>query len=169
MLYTAPLGDVQVPCTRDVRIVELMMRSEIPSGMCVKLRTVAASNNRDHASQSLLLLLARSTHTYFCSSCTSRSWWITQSTQYHQRGCNTIRSYPAFEKWYPYPIRILFWLNSYYPYPKTIRSVLWCTKYIFVLCLFCLVRQNNCWSFFAFSWTWLVEVVTWQVWNAYLA
>jgi len=28
------------------------MRSEIPSGMCAKLRTVAASNNRDHASQS---------------------------------------------------------------------------------------------------------------------
>jgi len=37
--------------------------------MCVfvllraKLRTVAASNNRDHASQSLLLLLARATYT----------------------------------------------------------------------------------------------------------
>jgi len=27
--------------------------------MCAKLRTVAASNNRDHAPQSLLLLLAR--------------------------------------------------------------------------------------------------------------
>jgi len=33
--------------------------------MCAKLRTVAASNNRDHASQSLLLLLARTTHIYF--------------------------------------------------------------------------------------------------------
>jgi len=65
------------------------MRSEIPSGMCAKLCTVAASNNRDHASQSLLLLLARSTHTYFCSSRTSRSWWITQSTQHHWRGCNS--------------------------------------------------------------------------------
>jgi len=63
-----------------------VLRSEIPSGMCAKLRTVAASNNRDHArnlsfrtlvvafnrshvnicrattSQSLLLLLARATH-----------------------------------------------------------------------------------------------------------
>jgi len=28
---------------------ELVLRSEIPSGMCAKLRTVAASNNRDHA------------------------------------------------------------------------------------------------------------------------
>ena len=26
-----------------------LLRSEIPSGMCTKLRTVAASNNRDHA------------------------------------------------------------------------------------------------------------------------
>jgi len=63
-----------------------VLRSEIPSGMCAKLRTVAASNNRDHArnlslrtlvvtfnlsqvnisrattSQSLLLLLVRATH-----------------------------------------------------------------------------------------------------------
>ena len=38
------------------------LRSEIPSGMCAKLRTVATSNNRDHASQSLLLLLARATY-----------------------------------------------------------------------------------------------------------
>jgi len=37
-------------------------RSEIPSGMCAKFHTVTASNNRDHASQSLLLLLARATY-----------------------------------------------------------------------------------------------------------
>ena len=34
---------------------------------------------------------------------------------------------------------------------KLSESVLQCTTYIFVLCLFCLVRQNNCWSYFAFS------------------
>ena len=33
-----------------------------------------------------------------------------------------IRSYPVLEKWYPYPIRILFWIKFYYPYPKTIRK-----------------------------------------------
>jgi len=27
----------------------LLLRSEVPSGMCAKVRTVAASNNRDHA------------------------------------------------------------------------------------------------------------------------
>ena len=35
-----------------------------PSGKCAKLHTVAASNNRDHASQSLLWLLVRATHIY---------------------------------------------------------------------------------------------------------
>jgi len=64
----------------------VLLRSEILSGMCAKLRIVAASNNRDHdrnlssctlvvtfdrsqvnisrasTSQSLLLLLARATH-----------------------------------------------------------------------------------------------------------
>jgi len=33
-----------------------------PSGMCAKLRTVAAINNKDHAPQSLLLLLVRATY-----------------------------------------------------------------------------------------------------------
>jgi len=33
--------------------------------MCAKLRTAAASNNRNHASQSFLLLLARAMHIYF--------------------------------------------------------------------------------------------------------
>jgi len=32
---------------------KILLRSEIPSGMCSKLRTAAASNNGDHASQSL--------------------------------------------------------------------------------------------------------------------
>ena len=61
-----------------------------PSGMCAKLRTVAASNNRDHTPRSLLLLV-RATHIYCCSSRTSRSWWITQSTQCQRRGCNTVK------------------------------------------------------------------------------
>jgi len=39
-----------------------LLRSEIPSSSCAKLRTVAARNNRDHTSQSLLLLLARATY-----------------------------------------------------------------------------------------------------------
>ena len=71
----------------------LFLRSEIPSGMCAKLRTAAASNSRDHASQSLLFLLAHATHIYFCSSHTPRSWWITQSTQYHGRDCNNVTSF----------------------------------------------------------------------------
>ena len=66
----------------------MVLRSEIPSSMCAKLRTVAACNNRDHArnlSYYCLLVL----HIWWCySSRISRSWWITQSTQHHRRGCN---------------------------------------------------------------------------------
>jgi len=41
----------------------LVLRSEIPSGMCAKLRTVAASNNRDHLTRSLYYCLF-APHTY---------------------------------------------------------------------------------------------------------
>ena len=40
-----------------------------------------------------LLLLVRATYAYCCSSRTSRSWWITHSTQRHRRGCNNIPSF----------------------------------------------------------------------------
>jgi len=37
-------------------------------------------------------------------------------------------------------------------------------------CLFCLIRQNkHSGSYFAFIQAWVVELVTWQVWNAWLA
>ena len=57
---------------------------------CAQSLNAAASNNRDHASQSLLLLLARASHIYFCPSHTSHSRWIIQSTQHHRWGCNNI-------------------------------------------------------------------------------
>ena len=40
-------------------------------------------------------IIACSRHIYVrcCSSRTSRSWWITQSTQHHRRGCNNIPSF----------------------------------------------------------------------------
>ena len=43
--------------------VQLLLRSEIPSGMCAKVRTVAASNNRDHSTRSLYYCLF-APHTY---------------------------------------------------------------------------------------------------------
>jgi len=42
------------------------------------------------------LLLVRATYIYCCSSCTSRSCWITHLTQRQQRGCNNI---PSFLQW----------------------------------------------------------------------
>ena len=41
----------------------LLLRSEIPSGMCAELRIVAASNNRDHPTRSLYYCLF-APHTY---------------------------------------------------------------------------------------------------------
>ena len=38
--------------------------------------------------------------------------------------------------------------------------------HFYVPCLFCFFRQNNCWNYFAFRWTRLVQAVTWQVWKA---
>jgi len=36
--------------------------------------------------------------TYFCSSRTSRSWWITHLTQHHRRGCNTAPFFSFLQK-----------------------------------------------------------------------
>jgi len=46
---------------RDIHLI--LLRSEIPSGMCAELRTVAASNNRDHPMRSLYYCLF-APHTY---------------------------------------------------------------------------------------------------------
>jgi len=73
----------------------ILMRSEIPSSMCAKLRTAAASNNRDHACNLSYHCLLALNILWSYSSRTSRSWWITQSTQHHRRGCNTINFFSA--------------------------------------------------------------------------
>ena len=66
-----------------------LLRSEIPSGICARLRTVAASNNRDHTPWSLYYCLF-APHILWCySSRTSRSWWTAHSKQRHRRSCNS--------------------------------------------------------------------------------
>ena len=75
---------------------EAVLRSEIPSA---KLRTVAASNNRDHA-RNLSYYCMLALHVLWCySSRTYRSWWVTQSTQHHRRGC--IRGHSTTEHHHP--------------------------------------------------------------------
>ena len=70
-----------------------LLRLESPSAMCAKLRTEAASNNRDHMPWSPHYCLF-APHVYgCCSSLTSRSWWITHSTQRQWTGCNNIPSF----------------------------------------------------------------------------
>ena len=59
---------------------------------CAKLHIVAAGNNRDHPTRSLLLLV-HATYIYGCYSLrTSRSWWIAHSMQCQPRGWNNIPS-----------------------------------------------------------------------------
>ena len=66
----------------------ILLRSESQSGMCAKLRTVAASN-RDYEPQ-LLYYCLFTPLIYGCwSSRTFRSWWIAHSTQCQRRGCNS--------------------------------------------------------------------------------
>ena len=43
-----------------------------------------------------LLLLARATYVWCCSSRTFRSWWIAHSTQHQRRGCNTLAGHLYF-------------------------------------------------------------------------
>ena len=40
-----------------------------------------------------VIVCSRHIYVWCCSSRTSRSWWITQSTQHHWRGCNNIPSF----------------------------------------------------------------------------
>jgi len=69
-----------------------LLRQESPSGMCAKLHTVAASNNRDHSPRSLYYCLFAPDIYGCCSSRTSRSWWTAHLTQRQQRGCNIANS-----------------------------------------------------------------------------
>jgi len=78
----------------------ILLRSEIPSGICAKLHTVAASNNRVHMPWSLYsCLFAPHIYVWYCSSHTTRSWWIAQSTQHHRRGCNNTTNLIETVKW----------------------------------------------------------------------
>ena len=67
---------------------KIVLQSESPSGMCAKLNTVAASNNRIHLTRSL----------YYCLFA-PRIWvlFFTQRIQCNaSRGCNNI---PSFLQW----------------------------------------------------------------------
>jgi len=60
----------------------------------------------------------------------------------------------------PNPVLVEIILSVSENYPKVYHDV----QHIFQ----CFVYfASNSRSYFAFNWTWLVEVVIWQVWNAY--
>ena len=71
----------------------ILLRSEILSGICAKLCTVATINNRDHLTRSLYFcMFAPHSYIIVLRIRTSRSWWITHSTQCHWRSCNSSTS-----------------------------------------------------------------------------
>jgi len=73
-----------------------LLRSEIPTGMCVKLRTVAASNNRDHAPRIYIFLFF--THIPFVVNHTFNAT-PPQRLQHHNA-------------WQNFPITIFEYLNA---------------------------------------------------------
>jgi len=79
--------------------LRIVLWSESLSGKCAKLHTVAASNNRDHAPQSLYYCLF-APRIYGCdSSRTFRSRWIAYSTQRQRRvGNNSITEHKIDNK-----------------------------------------------------------------------
>jgi len=68
-------------CKRHLSIF-LVLRSESSSGKCAKFHTVVASKNNDHPSRSLYYCLFAAHIFACCSLRTSRSWWITHSSQH---------------------------------------------------------------------------------------
>jgi len=68
-------------------LVLVMLRSEIPSGKCAKLHTVAASNNRVHPTRP-----SCSRHVYIgvvFARIPFVVWWTAHSAQRQRRGCNS--------------------------------------------------------------------------------
>ena len=61
----------------------------------------------------------------------------------------------------PIPVLVEIILSVSEKYPKV-----YCDAQHTFLCCVYFALQNNCWSYFALNWARLVEVVTWQVWNA---
>ena len=142
------------------------------NGMCSKLHTVAASNNRDHRTRSLSYCLFTSHIFVCCSLRTSHLWWTAFSTQHQLRGCNNV---PSLLQWTA-PIAHSFcegWNLSPPSHPGQSTSLLWLngsggkyaklhtvaasnnrdsTSYSFYFCLFATHIHGCCSSRTSRSW-----------------
>ena len=119
-------------------------------------------------------IIACSRHIYVwcCSSRTSRSWWITQSTQHHRRGCNNIPSFlqrtapiarSLYEGWTPHDLHILVtapfccdrksraacaqsfapWQQATIEFTCHDHSVIACSRHIYVWCILYPTAENK--------------------------
>jgi len=78
----------------------ILLRSEMPSGMCAKFRTVAASSNRVHMPWSLYCCLF-APHICMVLFFTHIPFVVNHTlTQHHRRGCNTFnQNYVSILSW----------------------------------------------------------------------
>ena len=137
-------------CLKEVCTGDRAQRLEIPSGKCAKLRTVAASNNRDHMPWSLLLLV-RATYMYGVV-LRANPVLIVHSTQRQQRSCNnaTISACQA--------VITCAWL--------------WCQAVITCAWLWCQAVVTCAWlwcqAVITCAWLWCQAVITcaWLWWQA---
>ena len=119
-------------------------------------------------------IIACSRHIYVwcCSSRTSRSWWITHSTQHHRRGCNNIPSFlqrtapiarSLGEGWTPHDLHILvtapfccdrksraayaqsfaLWKQATIEFTRHDHSIIACSHHIYEWC--CSSRTSRSW------------------------
>jgi len=79
---------------------------------------------------------SRHIYVWYCSSRTSRSWWITQSTQHHRRGCNIIiEENPASHRYVVWKATVtpnprFDIVGNYSPNPHQIRKIHSCKIWI---------------------------------------
>ena len=68
----------------------IMLRSEIRAAYAQSFTPWQQATIEFTCHDNFIIACSRHIYDSCCSSHTSRSWWITQSTQHHCRGCNNI-------------------------------------------------------------------------------
>ena len=91
--FPVAIGKARAACAQSFTLrqqatIEIMRRNHHPRALVIKFNRSHVNIDRVSPPQSLYCLLA--SHIYCCCSRTSRSWWITLSTQRQRRGCNNI-------------------------------------------------------------------------------
>ena len=94
----------------------IMLRSEIRAACVQSFTPWQQATQEFTCHDNSIIACSHHIYVWCCSSRTSRSWWITQSSQHHRRGCNNIPSFlqqttpiahSLCEGWTPHYLHIL--------------------------------------------------------------